>query len=234
MFDQFLFAGLPYVAILFLVVGSVARYKMREFSYSSLSTQFLEDRWLAWASLPWHIGIFFVLVGHLLAFGFPGIWSSLVAIPAFLLAVEALGYLAALLCLLSLIVFLVRRFLDARLKVVTTYADVAVLIILLVQVSTGLAVAAHHRWGAAWAPGALGPYIHSIFLLRPDVSFVREMPPFVKFHIASAWILLMFFPFTRLVHALSVPLHYFVRSPQKVVWNNSRAQVRFNRKDPGR
>ena len=35
------------------------------------------------------------------------------------------------------------------------------------------------------------------------------------------------FPFTRLVHALSVPLHYFVRSPQKVVWNSSRSQVRF-------
>ncbi|MBI5149332.1 MAG: respiratory nitrate reductase subunit gamma [Candidatus Omnitrophica bacterium] len=233
MFDQFLFVGLPYAAILSLVVGSVARYKMRAFSYSSLSTQFLEDRWLAWASLPWHIGIFLVLAGHLLAFGLPGIWSALVSIPTFLLAVEVLGLFSALLCLLSLIILLVRRFVDARLRAVTSYIDVAVLLILLFQVSTGLAVAVHHRWGSAWAPGALGPYIHSIFLLQPDVSFVKEMPPFVKLHIASAWVLIMFLPFTRLVHALSVPLHYFVRSPQRVVWNNSRSQVRFKQKNPG-
>ena len=82
----------------------------------------------------------------------------------------------------------------------------------------------------AWAPGALGPYIHSIFLLQPDASFIKEMPPFVKLHIASAWFLIMFFPFTRLVHALSLPFHYFFRSPQKVVWNSSRSQIRFEQK----
>ncbi len=230
MFDLFLFVGLPYVAIVSLVVGSIIRLKMRAFSYSSLSTQFLEDRWLAWASLPWHIGISLVLLGHLLAFGLPGVWLTLVSNPIFLLVVETLGMLSAFLCLLSLIILLIRRFVDARLQAVTSYMDVAALLILFFQVSTGIAVAVHHRWGAAWAPGALGPYLQSIFLLKPDASFVNEMPPFVKLHIASAWVLLLLFPFTRLVHALSVPLHYFVRSPQKVVWNNSRSQVRFERK----
>ena len=92
MFDLFLFVGLPYVAIASLVVVSFIRYKFRAFSYSSLSTQFLEDRWLAWASLPWHLGIILILLGHLLAFGLPGVWSALVSIPTFLLAVEALGF----------------------------------------------------------------------------------------------------------------------------------------------
>lgn len=230
MFDLFLFIGLPYVAIASLVVVSFIRYKFRAFSYSSLSTQFLEDRWLAWASLPWHLGIILILLGHLLAFGLSGVWSILVSIPTFLLIVEALGIFSALLCLVSLVILLIRRFVDAKLQAVTSYLDVVVLLILFFQVLTGLAVAIHHRWGAAWAPGALGPYIHSIFLLQPDASFVKDMPPFVKLHIASAWVLIMFFPFTRLVHALSVPLHYFVRSPQKVVWNSSRSQVRFEQK----
>ena len=230
MFDQFLFVGLPYVAILSLVVGSVVRYKIRAFSYSSLSTQFLEDRWLAWASMPWHIGIIIILLGHILAFSVPGLWSALVSVPVFLFSVEALGVLAAVLSLLGLVILLIRRFVDARLQAVTSHLDVVVLLILIFQVATGLAVALYHRWGAAWAPGALGPYIHSIFLLQPEASFVKEMPPFVKLHIASAWVLIMFFPFTRLVHAFSVPLHYFVRSPQRVVWNSSRSQVRFEQK----
>ncbi len=227
MFDQFLFVGLPYVAILFFVVGSVVRYKIRAFSYSSLSTQFLEDRWLAWASMPWHIGIIVILSGHILAFSVPGLWSALVSVPAFLFGVEALGVLAAILSLLGLGILLIRRFVDARLQAVTSSLDVLVLLILIFQVLTGLAVALHHRWGAAWAPGALGPYIHGIFLLQPDASFVKEMPHFVKLHIVLAWTLIMVFPFTRLVHAFSLPVHYFFRSPQKVVWNTSRSQGRF-------
>lgn len=230
MFDLLLFVALPYMGLASLVGGSLLRYKLRAFSYSSLSTQFLEDRWLAWASLPWHVGIIVILLGHLLAFAFPGIWSALVAVPEFLFALEATGIFAALLCLISLIIFLTRRFINARLQAVTSHLDVVALLILLFQVLTGLAVAIHHRWGAAWAPGALGPYLQSIFLFQPDISFVREMPPFVKLHIASAWILILLFPFTRLVHALSLPFHYFFRSPQKVVWNNPDSQVRFEQR----
>lgn len=227
MFDLFLYVGMPYVALVSITVGSIVRHKLHAFSYSSLSTQFLENRWLVWASLPFHVGIILILTGHILAFTFPGLWSALVSIPTFLLSVEAIGIFSSILCLLALIVLLIRRFMDSKLQAVTNHFDVVVLLILLFQVSSGLAVAVHHRWGAAWAPGALGPYLQSIFLLNPDASYLKEMPPFVKLHVALAWVLIAFFPFTRLVHSLSVPLHYFVRVPQKVVWNSSRSEVRF-------
>ncbi len=230
MSDLFLFVGLPYMAIASLVVGSMIRHKFSAFSYSSLSTQFLEDRWLAWASMPWHIGIIVVLSGHLLAFAFPSLWSILVSMPTFLFVVETIGFLSAVLCLLSLIILLIRRFVDAKLQAVTSYFDVVVLLILLSQVSSGVAVSLFHRWGAAWAPGVLGPYLHSIFSFAPDASYLKEMPPFVKMHIVSAWILLLLLPFTRLVHVFSLPFHYFFRAPQKVVWNSSRSQSRFEQK----
>lgn len=230
MFNFFLFIGLPYVAIASLVAGSIIRYKLSAFSYSALSSQFLEDRWLAWSSLPWHVGIILILTGHLLAFGFPSLWLILVSMPTFLFVVETLGLLSAVLCLLSLIILLIRRFVDAKLQAVTSCFDVVVLLILFLQVSTGFTVALLHRWGAVWAPGALGPYLHSIFSFMPDVSYLKEMPPFVKLHIISAWILFMLLPFTRLVHVFSLPFHYFFRAPQKVVWNNSRSQIRFEQK----
>ncbi|MBP9854163.1 MAG: respiratory nitrate reductase subunit gamma [Candidatus Omnitrophica bacterium] len=230
MFDLFLFVGLPYLAIVSLVLGSILRFKMREFSYSSLSTQFLEDRWLAWASLPWHVGIIVVLMGHVLAFGFPSLWSALVSVPTFLLIVEAMGIFSAILCLFSLIIFLTRRIVDSKLQAVTSLLDMAVLLILFFQISSGIAVAMLHRWGAAWAPGALGPYLHSIFVFQPDASYLKDMPPLIKLHVALAWVLILFFPFTRLVHALLLPIHYIFRSPQKVVWGSSPSEIRFEQK----
>ncbi|MCG3176610.1 MAG: hypothetical protein MOGMAGMI_01568 [Candidatus Omnitrophica bacterium] len=227
MFDLLIFVALPYVALLSLVVGSWVRYRTHAFSYSSLSTQFLEDRWLLWASAPWHAGIIVVLLGHLAAFAVPGWWTAFMATPAFLTVVESVGLLCGWMCLGGLVIFLVRRFVNARLQAVTTLADVLVVLVLMAQVGTGLAVAVNHRWGAAWAPGALGPYLHGVLTLRPDVSVLTDMPPFVKLHIASAWVLLAMFPFTRLVHVLSLPLRYITRAPQRVVWTSSRASVRF-------
>ncbi|MBZ0166070.1 MAG: respiratory nitrate reductase subunit gamma [Candidatus Omnitrophica bacterium] len=231
MLDLFLYIGLPYVALFSLIVGSIVRYKSRAFSYSSLSTQFLEDKWLAWASFPWHFGILIILLGHIAAFMFPGLWSSLVSVPVFLLVVETVGVVCSFLCILGLVVLIIRRFVDAKLQAVTSYLDVLGLLILLFQVYTGLSIALLHRWGAAWAPGALGPYLHGIFTLHPDAAFVQDMPLSVKLHIASAWVLIMLLPFTRMVHALAIPFHYFFRSPQKVVWTNSRAQARFAKQE---
>ena len=227
MFDLFLFVGLPYVALVSLIVGSIVRYRTRAFSYSSLSTQFLEDRWLVWASLPWHVGIIVVLLGHVLAFCLPGTWAALMSVPMLLFLAETIGLLSATLCLISLIILLARRFVNARLQAVTSYLDVVVLLLLFFQVVTGLGVATHYRWGAAWAPGALGPYLAGIFVLKPNPGLVTDLPPLVKMHIASAWVILMLFPFTRLVHVFSLPVWYFLRSPQKVVWNNTRAQRRL-------
>ena len=230
MSDQFLFIALPYVALISLVIGSILRFRINAFSYSSLSTQFLEDRWLAWASMPWHIGIIVILTGHLLAFSFPGVWTTLAAEPVFLITVEVVGALCAFLCLFGVLILLVRRFVDAKLQAVTNHLDIVVLLILLIQISSGLAVALLHRWGSSWAPGALGPYLHSILMLRPDAAYLSDMPPFVKMHIATAWVLLMLLPFTRLVHAMSLPFHYFFRAPQKVVWNSSRSEARFEQR----
>ena len=45
------------------------------------------------------------------------------------------------------------------------------------------------------------------------------MPFAVKLHIVNAWLLIAFFPFTRLVHVLVVPNQYLWRKRQVVRWN---------------
>jgi len=51
------------------------------------------------------------------------------------------------------------------------------------------------------------------------------LPTLAKFHAVGAFVLLALLPFSRLVHALSVPLGYLWRPFQVVVWNRDRTAL---------
>src|SRR5215813_6062800 len=104
MIDNFLFVGLPYIALAVCIIGSFYRLKLQPFSQSALSSQFLESNQLLWGSLPWHIGIFLILLGHFLALFFPGLWYSVLLNKTLLYAVEGTGVALATLALIGLLV----------------------------------------------------------------------------------------------------------------------------------
>ncbi|MDI9385146.1 MAG: respiratory nitrate reductase subunit gamma [Verrucomicrobiota bacterium] len=220
--DPFLFLGLPYLALTLLVVGSIWRFRTNRFSYSALSSQFLERRQLLWGSAPWHIGLFIVLVGHLIPLLAPGFWKALVSHPAMLLAIETIGVAAGMMALAGLLVLTARRVFSGPLQRITTVMDLVILGLLILQVALGLAVALNHRWGAQWSVGTLVPYLRGLFTLRPDMELVIALPPLVKLHVVGAFVIIALIPFSRLVHAFSLPVAYLWRPPQKVVWNNPR------------
>ena len=222
MFERFLLVGLPYAAVLICLIGIFVRLKVRRFSASALSSQFLEQRKLSWGSLPWHVGIFVVLLGHLVAFLFPGLWASLVAHPRVLVGVEIVGMAAAVLAVFGLTALIVRRITHAKVQAVTSTLDLVILGVLMVQLLAGLATAAHYRWGASWATGTLAPYLWSLLWLQPKPEFVAEMPALVHVHLALAWVLVGLLPFSRLVHVIFLPLGYLIRPPLLVVWSNPR------------
>lgn len=69
--DPILFGALPYAVFLFFFLGTIFRYRTEAFTYSSLSTQFLENRSHFWGSVPLHFGVLAVLAGHIVAFLIP-------------------------------------------------------------------------------------------------------------------------------------------------------------------
>lgn len=69
--DQLLFIALPYVALFTFFLMTIARYRSRAFTYSSLSSQFLENEQHFWGLVPFHYGIIAVLAGHFVAFLVP-------------------------------------------------------------------------------------------------------------------------------------------------------------------
>lgn len=69
--DQFLFIASPYVCLFTFFLMTIYRYRAQSFSYSSLSSQFLENKQHFWVVVPFHYGILAVTVGHFVAFLIP-------------------------------------------------------------------------------------------------------------------------------------------------------------------
>ncbi len=227
--DQILFAILPYLALMAFFLGTIQRYRTRTFTYSSLSSQFLENQQHFWSTVPFHYGILVVLFGHFVAFLLPRqlLWWN--GQPARLYVLEVAALIFGLFALFGMLSIFVRRLTASKIRCVTSPSDWVLFVMLLVQVASGILVAVFYPWGSSWFASTAGPYLWSIVKLNPDISYIIAMPWLVKLHIVNACLVIAFFPFTRLVHILVVPNPYLWRKPQVVRWNWNPLTIRTPR-----
>lgn len=218
-FDVVFFQLFPYVAVGVMLIESIRRYRQRRFSYSSLSSQFLENQQLFFGSVAWHYGILWVLLGHFVAFLIPREILAFNSHPVRLYILEVSALIGGLMALAGIVDLTWRRLGRARIRAVTTWMDILVLVVLIAQVGLGVYIATTLRWGSSWYAIAMVPYLRSLLLLKPDITLVAVMPLAVKAHILGAFIFLLILPFSRLVHLLVPPLQYIRRPPQVVIWN---------------
>lgn len=219
MFDLVLFGVFPYVAAILAVLVGIYRYFNDRFSYSSLSSQFLESSLLFWGSVPWHYAILTILLAHLLAALFPEAWAALIATPARLYVLEVTGLALALTAAVGLGLLILRRLGKGRAFAVTSALDWVLLAALLAQVVLGLWVAFFYRWGARWYLHTAVPWLVSLVTLNPQVQYVTTLPWAVKLHMLGGFLIVALFPFTRLVHLVTFPITYLWRPYQVVIWN---------------
>ncbi len=220
--ELLLFAVLPYVSVVLFVVMTIQRYRQHKFSYSSLSSQFLENRMHFWGSVPFHYGILFVLAGHVLAFLMPSAILSWNAAPVRLFLLEVTGLAMAILALVGLVNIVLRRRSNPKVRRVTNVADWVLYLVVGVQIVSGISVSVAHGWGSSWFATSVTPWLWSLVFLEPEVSYVASLPFAVQVHIVTAFLLIAFFPFTRLVHVLVIPNQYLWRRSQVVIWNRPR------------
>ena len=215
--DILLFAVLPYVALALFVLITIRRYRSEPYSYTSKSSQFLENRRHFWGIVPFHYGLILILFGHLAALLIPD-------------TIEFTGYLLAVLTVFGLIALAVRRLSGGKLSGMTGKLDWIVFGLLFVQIVSGIWIAVGYRWGSSWFAVSMTPYLQSLFTLQPDVRLVAAFPHVVKLHIVTAFMLIGLFPFTRLVHILVAPFPYLWRRPQVVRWYHEDRRVSGPRK----
>jgi nitrate reductase gamma subunit len=220
-FDTFLFGVLPYLSLAVFFLVTIQRYRQQTFSYSSLSSQLLENRQHFWGTVPFHYGILVVLLGHVVAFALPRTVLAWNGVPWRLFVLEGSALAFGLLTLFGLVNVVVRRLTDSKTRRVTTPSDWVIYALLAVQVVTGVLVAYLQGWGSSWFASSLSPWLWSVVKLSPEIAYVQPLPLLAKVHVVNAWLLIGFFPFTRLVHVLVVPNPYLWRKPQLVVWNRA-------------
>ena len=226
-FLNLLFFGiLPYVALFTFFLVTIQRYRMQRFTYSSLSSQLLENQDHFWGLVPFHYGILTVLGGHIIGFLIPAQVLAWNRVSLRLYVVEITMLIGGVLTLVGLVSLVLRRFRNSKVRRVTTVPDWILYALLVVQVASGLTVALVYPWGSSWFAATAAQYLRSIAMLNPDLSYISAAPFFVKLHIVNAWLVIGFFPFTRLVHILVVPNPYLWRKPQVVRWNWNRRGIR--------
>lgn len=214
--DYFLWIVVPYVCLATFVVGHVWRYRRDQYAWTARSTQLLERRLLMVGSNLFHFGILAAIGGHVLGILVPRSWTEAVGVGDSLyhwLAVLA-GVLSGAAIVAGLAILLYRRSRIARVRATTTRSDLVLYPVLVIVILFGMLATA---WGTTVDRYAyretVSVWFRGIFTLQPHESLMANASFIFQAHALSAWILLAIWPFTRLVHAWSVPVAYFGRSP---------------------
>lgn len=219
MLDIVLYIVFPYIAVTLCVVGSIYRYISDRFSYSSLSSEIVENKVLFWGAVPWHYGVVPILLIHLAGFAIPGIMAIIHSAANRLYIAELIGKVFAFMAFAGIIILIIRRLSHSGVRVLTSPMDWVVLVLLLIQIFLGLWVSLFYRWGAVWFLETVSPWVASLATFHPQTINIATLPLIPKLHFLNATLLIALFPFTRLVHMVSYPITYLWRRFQVVIWN---------------
>jgi nitrate reductase gamma subunit len=211
-----LWGVLPYLVIATLVLGTIWRYRYDKFGWTTRSSQLYESRLLRIGSPMFHFGILMVFIGHVGGLVIPEDWTEKVGISESLYHFNALlfGGLAGLFTLLGILILIIRRRKTGPVFMATTTNDKVMYVLLVGAITLGL-------WTTLVSVGAghdahnyretVSPWFRSIFRLNPDVDAMAAAPIQFHVHVLVGMMLFAAWPFTRLVHAFTAPVHYLFR-----------------------
>ena len=214
-FQLLLWVALPYIAIAIFVAGHVWRYRHDKFGWTTRSTQLLESRWLAWGSNLFHYGALAAIGGHVLGILVPASLTALVGIDeqGYHLLSAGAGTAAGLACGAGLVILVWRRLGFVGVWRTTTYVDMATYGLLILIITLGLidTIWFNTIHGGYDYRQTVAVWFRGIFLLDPRPDLMAGAPLVYQLHAASAWLLFALWPFSRLVHAWSLPFQYLGR-----------------------
>ena len=229
MLNAFIFVVLPYIALALFLFVTPYRYFSNRLTWSAYSTQFLEQKNLYWGSNPWHYGIIPVLIAHLLSVVAPGPMRAILGNQRTLILLEDIGQGFALLALFGCLVLLIRRLRAPILRPVTSAGDWALLVLLIIEVATGVYMGIFIRGGPLWYLYTAVPYFHSLLVFNPQIEYMADFPLVFKLHAAGAFLIVAILPFTKLVHLLFFPIDFLKDPPILYRWRSSKAGEGGNR-----
>jgi nitrate reductase gamma subunit len=216
--DVIVYSIVPYVAIAIFVVGHAWRYRHDRYGWGARSTQLLESRTLKYASNIFHLGVLAAIGGHVLGILIPASWTRAVGIDddAYHLLSAIGGITAGVAVIVGFLLLAYRRLRFPRVRVTTTRMDLLVFGLLAVGIASGMWATLQSNLGAeVHYRDTVAPYFRSLFVgdPRPELMVGGGVTWIFQFHVVFVWLLYAAWPFSRLVHAWSIPVDFFRRSP---------------------
>lgn len=219
--NNLLFGIYPYIAFSVFLLGSLVRYDRDQYTWKTSSSQLLESKQLKRGSMPFHIGIIMVLLGHFVGLLTPHqVWDFLGITPQFKqLVAMGMGGFFGLICLYGLVILIQRRLTNERVRANSSTMDIAILLLILAQLVLGLLsifVSMGHLDGAEMLK--LMSWAQNIVILNgaTAAAAIADVHIIFKLHVFLGMTLFLLFPFSRLVHVWSVPVKYLRRNYQVV------------------
>ena len=234
---NFFFIVYPYICLAVFLMGSLARFDRDQYTWKSDSSQLLRAGQLRWGSNLFHVGILFLLLGHTIGLLTPHfIYERFITAPQKQMLAIVTGGAAGLMCFVGLTMLLHRRIFDPRIRLTSHRTDLAILVILWVQLCLGLItlpLSFAHRQDAS-AMLILSHYLQGVATFRPDASALVAVDWPFKVHMVLGMTIFLLFPFSRLVHVWSgfATVAYLFR-PYQVV-RSRRLNVPLGQNQPRR
>lgn len=227
--NLFLFGIYPYVCLSILLIGSLVRFDREPYTWKSDSSQILRKRQLRLGSNLFHYGVIVVIIGHFAGFLAPDWIVDWAMTPvAHQLLAMVVGGIAGLVAIVGMTILLARRLGDARIRLNSRKWDIAVAVMLWLQLALGLTTvlfSAYHMDGVLF--GALVAYVKGIVMFNGDAAMLMAGVPLVyKLHILLGFTIFLVSPFTRMIHIWSGvgALAYLFRPYQIVRTPRTRAK----------
>ncbi len=221
-FSHFLFGVYPFIAGTVFLVGTILRYDREQYTWKADSSQLLEKEQLQKGSRLFHAGIIMLFFGHFaglltphrvfLALGISDMAHQIIAISA--------GTLFGTLCMIGGVILWRRRMYHPRIRAISRFMDIFILDWLLVTLGLGLVtipVSVYHAFqGDAEIMVRLADWAQGVVTWSPRPELLDEVPFIYKLHLFFGLTVFLLFPFTRLVHILTIPVNYLWRPYQMV------------------
>ena len=223
--NHLVFGLYPYIAVIVMIVGSILRYDRDQYSWKAGSSQLLTSKGMRMGSNLFHVGIILLFFTHLVGLLTPeSLYHYVITTEGKQIMAMIGGGILGSICFIGLSILLWRRMTDPRIRATSKFSDILLLWLLYIQLILGLIsifYSAQHMDGSSMV--ALGNWAQHIVTFRSGASdFILQEPWVFKAHLFLGLTIFLIFPFTRLVHMLSVPVKYIFRSGYQIVRKRGR------------
>jgi nitrate reductase gamma subunit len=216
--NNLLFTYLPHIAFAVFWFGLITRFVVANKTIQARSTQILAKDGIRKGSNLFHYGIIMVFLGHFTLFLPEEVYHLVMTTETKRMIALTLGTTFGSLSFIGIIFLIYRRIGNTRIRLNSNFHDYFILLLLFAEAALGLFSVAHSASASVANYAALGEWAQKVITFQPDAgAIIAGHSLLYKIHITIGLIILMIFPYTKLMHMLVVPVAYFFRSGYQLV-----------------